>query len=41
MCNLTGQIWSDCPAFVIKSHFKVTIPDSLARDAGVIDPDEK
>jgi hypothetical protein len=26
---------------IIKSHFKVAIPDSLARDAGVIDPDEK
>ena len=24
-----------------KSHFKIAIPDSLARDAGVIDPDEK
>jgi hypothetical protein len=23
------------------SHFKITIPDSLSRDAGVIDPDEK
>lgn len=26
---------------IAKSHFKITIPDSLARDAGVIDPDEK
>jgi hypothetical protein len=26
---------------IIKSHFNVAIPDSLARDAGVIDPDEK
>ena len=25
----------------VKSHFKVAIPDSLARDAGVIDPYEK
>jgi hypothetical protein len=24
-----------------KSHFKVAVPDSLERDAGVIDPDEK
>jgi hypothetical protein len=26
---------------IIKSHSKVVIPDSLSRDAGVIDPDEK
>lgn len=26
---------------IVKSHFKVAIPDSLARDAGVIDPYEK
>jgi len=26
---------------IAKSHFKIVIPDSLARDAGVIDPDEK
>jgi hypothetical protein len=25
----------------VKSHFKVAIPDSLARDTGVIDPAEK
>jgi hypothetical protein len=25
----------------VKSHFKIAIPDSLARDAGVIDPAEK
>jgi hypothetical protein len=25
---------------IVKSHFKVAIPDSLARDAGVIDPNE-
>jgi hypothetical protein len=24
-----------------KSHFKIAIPDSLERDAGIIDPDEK
>ena len=24
-----------------KSHFKISIPDSLERDAGVIDPNEK
>jgi hypothetical protein len=26
---------------LVKSHFKVVVPDSLERDAGVIDPDEK
>lgn len=26
---------------ITKSHFKIAIPDSLSRDAGVIDPDEK
>jgi hypothetical protein len=26
---------------ITRSHFKIAIPDSLARDAGVIDPDEK
>ena len=26
---------------IAKSHFKIVIPDSLARDTGVIDPDEK
>ena len=26
---------------LVKSHFKIAIPDSLERDAGVIDPDEK
>jgi hypothetical protein len=26
---------------IVKSHFKIAIPDSLARDAGVIDPAEK
>jgi hypothetical protein len=26
---------------LIKSHFKIVIPDSLERDAGVIDPNEK
>jgi len=26
---------------IAKSHFKIAIPDSLARDAGVIDPKEK
>jgi hypothetical protein len=26
---------------LVKSHFKVAVPDSLARDSGVIDPDEK
>ena len=25
----------------VKSHFKIAIPDSLERDAGVIDPDEQ
>lgn len=28
-------------AILAKSHFKITIPDSLERDAGVIDPGEK
>jgi hypothetical protein len=26
---------------LVKSHFKIAIPDSLERDAGVIDPDEE
>ena len=26
---------------LLKSHFKIAIPDSLERDAGVIDPNEK
>lgn len=26
---------------LVKSHHKITVPDSLSRDAGVIDPDEK
>jgi hypothetical protein len=26
---------------LVKSHFKIVIPDSLERDAGVIDPNEK
>jgi hypothetical protein len=26
---------------IVKSHYKLAIPDSLARDAGVIDTDEK
>jgi hypothetical protein len=26
---------------LVKSHFKIAIPDSLERDAGVIDPEEK
>ena len=26
---------------IVKSHFKISLPDSLSRDAGVIDPDEK
>jgi hypothetical protein len=25
---------------LVKSHFKIAIPDSLERDAGVIDPDK-
>jgi hypothetical protein len=24
-----------------RSHFKIVVPDSLERDAGVIDPEEK
>ncbi len=27
--------------YIAKSHFKVIIPDSLARDSGIIDPEEK
>jgi hypothetical protein len=26
---------------LLKSHFKIAVPDSLERDSGVIDPDEK
>jgi hypothetical protein len=26
---------------IVKSHYKLAIPDSLSRDAGLIDPDEK
>jgi hypothetical protein len=26
---------------LVKSHFKIAIPDSLERDSGVIDPNEK
>jgi len=31
----------DIMEHTVKSHFKIAIPDSLARDAGVIDPEEK
>jgi len=31
----------DIMEHVVKSHFKITIPDSLSRDTGTIDPDEK
>jgi hypothetical protein len=26
---------------IVRSHFKIAVPDSLARDAGLIDPEEK
>jgi hypothetical protein len=37
----TIQQQRDAMEHLIQSHFKIAIPDSLSRDAGVIDPDEK